>query len=304
MKKVSKIAKEYGEERDLANQSRINYEFIAKLFEKEMKIKQIGQVTGESLVAWREMLKERGTSPSTWNSYLRHIGILLRYAVVKGYIKEPKDYFVPFAQVPFERPKTVSLDNIRKVVKYLECEDCPFKPNWFWSLLVRVLFYTGMRRTQVCGLRWRDIEFDLEIIELRAEYSKTNRSWQIPLPDPVVNDLMYVKARTLELIGKNQNTEDRFVFDIGLFNPRYKCKGKLQPITVSNFFKRVGYATGVEISAHRLRHTMATELAAEGKYKELQQLLGHTNVRTTMKYIHPEVSRIKVLVDTLSSTEI
>ncbi|MDE0310021.1 MAG: site-specific integrase [Acidiferrobacterales bacterium] len=304
MKKISTIASEYGEAKDLSDQSRINYEFIARHFEKEMKISDVNQVTGDSLVAWREKLKARGTSPNTWNCYLRHIGIILKYAVAKGYIKNPKDYTIHYAPVPFERPKTLSLDEIRKVVQFLESEDCPFKPHWLWSLLVRTLFYTGMRRTQICGLMWQDIDFEEGIIELRAKYSKTNRSWQIPLPSPVANDLLYLKELTLKQIGDALDFEDRFVFDVGLFNPRYKTEGKLEPQTVSNFFKRVGYATDIQISAHRLRHTMATELAAQGKYKELQMLLGHTNVRTTMKYIHPEMSRVKELIDTLSVTDI
>ena len=302
--KVSRVAELYGRERNLAEQTRINYVFIAKLYETEMNIQDIEHVTRESLLLWREKLMMRSTSPSTWNSYLRHIGILLKFAESAQIIRNPIDYSIPFSAVTKEKPKTVSLDNIRKVVEYLDSKDCLFKPNWFWSLLVRTLFYTGMRRRQVAGLKWQDIDFEERIIDLRAGFSKTKRSWCIPLPDPVLADLTKLRDRTLELTGDDPRFGERFVFDITLFNTRYKCKGGILPSTISNFFKRLTYLTGVRISAHRMRHTMATELATEGKYKELQQLLGHVNVHTTMKYIHPEISRIRTLVDTLNGTGI
>ena len=300
--KVSIVAKKYGRERNLARQTRINYEIIARLYETEMNVKNIEDVTKESLLLWREKLMMRSTSPSTWNSYLRHIGILLRYAESVDIIREPKNFDIPYTTVTQEKPKTVSLDNIRKIVAYLEADDCRFKPNWFWSLLVRVLFYTGMRRRQITGLMWQDIDFEEKIIDLKAGFSKNKRSWCIPLPDPVVADLRRLRDRTALLTGDDPNFGERFVFDISLFNTRYRCVGGIRQSTVSNFFKRLTYLTGIRISAHRMRHTMATELATQGKYKELQQLLGHVNVHTTMKYIHPEISRIRTLVDTLNDS--
>ena len=302
--KISHVAEIYGRERNLAEQTRVNYIFIAKLYENEMKIHDIEHVTRESLILWREKLMMRSTSPTTWNSYMRHIGILLKYAASTRIIENPKNYSIPYSAVTFEKPKTVSLDNIRKVAEYLDSEGCQFKPNWFWSLLVRMLFYTGMRRRQIVGLKWQDIDFEERIIDLQAEFSKTRRFWSIPLPTPVLVDLTKLRERTLELTGDDPNFGERFVFDICLFNERYKCRGGINQSTVSNFFKRLSYLTSIRISAHRIRHTMATELATEGKYKELQELLGHANVRTTMKYIHPEISRIRTLVDTLNGTGI
>ena len=302
--KLSRIAQMYGHERNLAEQSRINYEIIAGLYETEMSIHDVENVTRESLIEWRDVLFSRMISPATWNTYMRHIGILLNFAVTKEIIKNPRNYSVPFTAVYTERPKVVPLDNIRLVISYLEREDCPMEPNWFWSLLVRLLFYTGMRRRQITGLKWSDIDFVKRTIELQAGYSKTMRSWSIPLPEPVFDDLQDLLERTKEIVGDDPEFANRFVFDIGLFNPRYKCKNRIVQTTISNFFKRISEQTGVRISAHKMRHTMATELAAQGKYKELQQLLGHVNVSTTMKYIHPEISRMRSLVETLNSTGI
>jgi site-specific recombinase XerC len=44
---------------------------------------------------------------------------------------------------------------------------------------------------------------------------------------------------------------------------------------------------------------MATLLAAQGDIRTLQELLGHTNISTTMGYVHPDVDRMRSLVSHL-----
>ena len=59
-------------------------------------------------------------------------------------------------------------------------------------------------------------------------------------------------------------------------------------------------ALGIRITQHRLRHTMATELAAKKDIRTLQHLLGHTNVSTTMQYVHPDMDRMRSLLEDIS----
>ena len=54
---------------------------------------------------------------------------------------------------------------------------------------------------------------------------------------------------------------------------------------LSQQIKRVGRQVDLEVSAHRLRHTYATQLLNVGcKVTSIQKLLGHTNLSTTMTY--------------------
>ncbi|MCG6867503.1 MAG: DNA-binding domain-containing protein [Gammaproteobacteria bacterium] len=66
-------------------------------------------------------------------------------------------------------------------------------------------------------------------------------------------------------------------------------------------FWRLSKATNIRISPHRLRHTMVTELAASKDIRTLQELLGHTNISTTMQYVHPDMDRMRNLLETFSS---
>ena len=65
---------------------------------------------------------------------------------------------------------------------------------------------------------------------------------------------------------------------------------------VSCTFQRLSTALGIRISPHRLRHTIATE-AAPKDIRALQEFLGHTSILTTMQYVHPDLDRMRSLLD-------
>ena len=74
---------------------------------------------------------------------------------------------------------------------------------------------------------------------------------------------------------------------------------KGQPISVRGIQKRIEYyakKTGLKVSCHRLRHTMATQLLnAEAEVETIQDLLGHNWITTTQRYC--KVSNLKVQRD-------
>ena len=78
---------------------------------------------------------------------------------------------------------------------------------------------------------------------------------------------------------------------------RGKYKG--QPISVRGIQKRMEFyakQTGIKVSCHRLRHTMATQLLnAEAEIETIQDLLGHNWITTTQRYC--KVSNLKVQRD-------
>jgi len=71
---------------------------------------------------------------------------------------------------------------------------------------------------------------------------------------------------------------------------------------VSAAFKCLSDRLGVAISAHRLRHTMATDLARglNPDLKSLQYLLGHSNLSTPLEYASPEMAQLRMQMSKLS----
>lgn len=100
--------------------------------------------------------------------------------------------------------------------------------------------------------------------------------------------------------------ENAQVFNITLFNKKYS--GKQTSVTqISGFYKRLAKNTGIPVSPHRFRHTMATKL---GSYPNinifaLSNILSHTNIRVTQHYIeadlNPQRELIKILEKDLTN---
>ena len=236
------------------------------------------------------------------NMYRRHMRALWNHAIRHhGCTSNPFADTAP-ARAPKLRKKTVDSVDLQTVLRALRDtgDEGPYvRPTWFWSIVINTFYYSGIRRLQLVGLTWKDIDFDAATIHLRATSSKTHREWFIPIAQPLRPELENLYLLTTERLGRTPRSEEQ-VFNVTLFNDGFKGK----TMTVDQLgatFWRLSKATNIRISPHRLRHTMATELAASKDIRTLQELLGHTNISTTMQYVHPDMDRMRNLLETFSS---
>ena len=66
-------------------------------------------------------------------------------------------------------------------------------------------------------------------------------------------------------------------------------------------FWRLSKATNIRISPHRLRHTMATGWQHQRIFARCRNCSVTTNISTTMQYVHPDMDRMRNLLETFSS---
>lgn len=152
---------------------------------------------------------------------------------------------------------------------------------------------TGLRRGELLGLKWSDIDFENKTITVNRQIQytrqpdghyrfvetvpKTTQAYRtVPLPDdalPVLANYKKLYDIWLKAIG----VETDFVFITSKGTP-------LNPVTVSVMFKKIREEAGTpSVSPHVLRHTYATKLAERGVHpKAAQKLLGHARFQTTM----------------------
>ena len=157
--------------------------------------------------------------------------------------------------------------------------------------LLALLMLTGMRRGEVLGLRWEDIDLENQLIHVQRNvtHPQTNQphigtpktksgTRDIPL-DPML----------LELLAPMQDTG----FIIG---------GK-QPITLkhyTNTWNRIKKAVDLHgATAHVFRHSYLTYAAGESSdIKSLQKIAGHSDIRMTMnRYVHAQPEKVKAVSD-------
>ena len=161
-----------------------------------------------------------------------------------------------------------------------------------YRAMVTTLLYSGMRRGELCGLEWGDIDFENSLIHVRrnAVYipgkgvedgtTKTENSERVMKVPSVVMELLTEQHR--------QQAEQRLLMGDRWQNSRKvftQPNGK--PIcmdTLSKWVKRFAISLGLPpITAHSLRHTNATLLLASGKtnIRTVAGRLGHASPSTT-----------------------
>ncbi len=180
-------------------------------------------------------------------------------------------------------PKFLDLSDIELIFKKLK-DRMLFnsRKSQRYYLIVRLLYSTMARVSELCNIKIRDIDFEKEYIRLRG---KGNKERIVP-----------VDHRTLELIKDVLN--DRIYYDSEdylLVNTRSQ---KLYPRVVQSDIKSIkdkcGFPDSKIVTPHIFRHTGATHLRRSGMdISELQDILGHSNPNTTRIYAKNDITKLK-----------
>lgn len=169
----------------------------------------------------------------------------------------------------------------------------------------------GVRRSELCGLRWQAIDFERKTIVINHTVVKVSKTIEkdktknttsrriFPLDPEIEVMLLKMKARQEEnkrLLGKAYAKNDYvFCWDDGRpFSPDY----------VSQRFAKILQQNNLpHIRFHELRHSCASNLLNMGfTLKDVQEWLGHSDIKMTANiYGHLDISRKRAISDTLSS---
>jgi integrase len=161
-----------------------------------------------------------------------------------------------------------------------------------WRTLITFALRTGMRRGELVGLRWQEVDLEAGRVLVRQTrwrgiigLPKSHKPREIPLSAPVV-----------AMLKSHRHLRGELVFcDMG---GGYLRVNRLnQAITAA--CKRAGLR---HIGWHVLRHSFASHLAMRGvSLKVIQELLGHASIQMTMRYAHLSPAVSKAAVDLLDS---
>lgn len=260
----------------------------------KFNITSMNQDNLNNLLEWRNEILKNNTA-SSWNNYLRHLRALGNFWKKKSNKKHNPFSKIGFVREPKKKKKTVNQENLFSLLNHINAHPDKFSPSWFWVCTYKMLYYTGIRRGELVRIKVSDIDVQKEIILISSEKNKTYKYREIPIPFQVITELKYL----IEQVMKVKFDLSTQLFNITLFNRRYKGT-ELTVEALSGFFKRLKKSSGIQISPHMLRHSMATDiLSNNGSVKVLQVLLGHSDIRTTLEYVHPNFTELKKNLDYL-----
>lgn len=153
-----------------------------------------------------------------------------------------------------------------EVVKMLEGT-----ANFKHRVMLAMAYGAGLRVSEVVNLRVRDVDFEGRLITVRQ--GKGNKDRVTILPEKVVGDVRKL------IIGR----------DAGDFVFGSNRGGRLSTRSAQKVFEQALGRAGIGVAAtfHSLRHSFATHLLERGvDVRYVQELLGHSNIRTTQRYTH------------------
>ena len=187
------------------------------------------------------------------------------------------------ARTPKYEPTVLSLSQLHKF--HEAATESPF------AALFLLAIYTGLRRSELLGLEWRDVDWEHNAISVRRgahwvqgqglmTYSpKGDRARRVTVPDDALDGLHQHQERQNEvrsLIGAHELGSRDLVFARHNGLP-------FQPDNVSKAFMRIVRRLGLHgVRLHDLRHSHATLLLEQGvNTKIVQERLGHSSIATT-----------------------
>jgi len=157
-----------------------------------------------------------------------------------------------------------------------------FRMDDDWGTLVWLVMTTGVRRGELCGLRFSRIDFDEGVIDLRKNWvngkekdTKTHQNRRIALDTETVVLLKEQRDRVKERVGTLgcDFSEDLFVFS-STKTPDHSAP--YPPNAVTQRYKDMAARVDVKTHLHALRHYSATELLSAGvDIRTVAGRLGH-----------------------------
>ncbi len=234
--------------------------------------------------SWILHLLKKGYKPRSINRKISAVKAFYLFAFRTGTLPVNPAAGIPAVKVPKRYVLPFSQTEINEVLE--TAGGLPGAQQDEWKhirdyLIVELLYTTGMRRSELIGLKIKDIDFGSKQIKVTG---KRNKQRIIPLLD----ETLPLVRRYIDISRKKfGNTRYLITNDKG---------GKAYASLIYRAVKRLmsGHTTKEKISPHVLRHSFATHLLDEGAgLQEVKELLGHAGLSATQIYTHTSLQRLK-----------
>lgn len=237
----------------------------------------VNQVTTQTVLNLRKKILDAGRSPATANLMLRILKLLMSHAIRLGHLQTKPFSISPIRFQKKPRP-TVPAGSM---ADFLEAADGASKDPQVGVMLVTMVGL-GLRESELLGMRWEWVNIDQRTYQVGKAKGKEARI--LPISS-------WVWTR-LESMPK---TLSPWVFPDDEGKP-YK-KGHLR-LPLERVCAKLGLG---RVTQHRLRATFASLHAEAGTpVPEIQGMLGHKNIATTMIYVETSLAAKRRAQDTLS----
>lgn len=244
---------------------------------------------------------KRKVSASSQNQAFNALLFFFRHALKKE-LGDLKD--IPRAKRKPYIPVVLSREEIDSIISHI---------HYPFDLIVKLLYGCGLRLSECMNLRIHNFNFDQQVLTVHDGKGMKDRT--VPLPETIMPELKHHLESVIDLHQQDLDAGYAGTFLYGLLEKKYKHAAKelvwqwffpaktltfvpeakeyrryhLHVTHVQKAIKRAVRKARItkHASAHTFRHSFASHLLqANYDIRTIQELLGHSDVRTTMVYAH------------------
>ncbi len=209
------------------------------------------------------LAERRDYRPRTLHRMISTLSSFYRYLYVQGAVAADPMIGVERPRIKNQELKYLKHSQVIRLINTIENERD--------RLIVRLIYATGVRVSELCSINIEDIDFEEHTIRVRGKGDKIRT--------------VFIDDETLDEVG-------RFIGNkiAGPLFPGQQGK-HLSPRTVQHIFRQ--YAPP-GITPHKIRHSYASELYRRSKnLRVVQENLGHSSIKTTEIYLHTDIDERK-----------
>lgn len=245
--------------------------------------RDVHKITDDKVRAWIVSCLQNNISERTINRKISTLKTYFKYLMRMEYIHHDPMVKVYTPKVGRRVPYFVDESHMNLLTDHRLFEQDFY--GYRDQLIVEMLYQTGMRLSELIGIKDRDIHFENQQIRI---IGKRNKERIIPITTPLVKMIRQYTALR----------DEKFLRRYGGFlvvtNKGKKLYEKFVYRTVKKYLSLV--TTMDKRSPHVLRHTFATHMLNNGAdLNAIKELMGHANLSATQIYTHSTFEKLRAI---------
>jgi integrase/recombinase XerC len=254
-----------------------------------LKVEEFSDLKLTHIRSWLAELQSQGAARSTMARRIVSIRAFTYWAASQGWITSDFGAELAIPKPHRTLPEVLDIEEAATVIASVQtrADEDPSPITIRDLAIVEILYATGIRVSELCGLEIRSIDENRNTLQVLGKGSKER---VVPVGVPAMKALRrYLHDARPELASEESGSA---VF-LG-------ARGKrIDQRTAREVVYQAMSAVGSKMGPHGLRHSAATHLLEGGAdLRTVQEILGHSSLATTQIYTHVSPERLQKAFDT------
>ncbi|HEY2397252.1 MAG TPA: tyrosine recombinase XerC [Rudaea sp.] len=248
-------------------------------YARKLSIRHWRELKPDQLRGWLAQLHRGGLQPGTLHHMLSACRSFFNFLARDGAIAANPAAGVHSPKLRRKLPEVLDVDEVSALLEFPANDPEAVRDRALFELL----YSSGLRVSELTGVRWRDLDLREGLVRVTGKGSKTRI---VPVGAKALAALAALRAQDHPL-------EDDVLVHGRLGKP-------LTPNTVRLRLKRRARDQGVwkRVYPHLLRHSFASHmLESSGDLRAVQEMLGHADIATTQIYTHLDFQHLARVYD-------